>query len=236
MTWPRAEERPVRRVLSQDLIVDTALSMLGNESLDAVSMRRVAQELGTGAASLYAHVSNKEELRELMLDRLLGRVPLPEPDPERWQEQIREIAREQFEVLTAHPGIARVAMEATGPTGPNALLFAEGVIAVLRSGGLSQVEGALAFDLLSQWVAAFAMEAGAARTIEISDEIERRGAQIRNYMRSRSSSFPNLLGLGSLVGSTSVIERYEFGLNVFLAGLPDHRRVQGDDPPPVQVG
>jgi AcrR family transcriptional regulator len=227
MTWPRGEERPVRRALSQDLIVDTALSMLGKETLEAVSMRRVAQELGTGAASLYAHVSNKEELHELMLDRLLGRIPLPEPDPERWQEQIREIARAQFEVLSAHPGIARVAMVAAGPTGPNALLFAEGVLAVLRAGGLSQLEAALAFDLLSQWVAAFAMEAGATRTIEMSDEIEKRGAQIRNYMRSRSASFPNLLDIGPMFGSTSVIERYEFGLNVFLAGLPDHRGASG---------
>lgn len=222
MTWPRAEGKPARRALSQDLIVDTALSM-GKESMDSVSMRRVAQELGTGAASLYAHVSNKDELHELMLDRLLGRVPLPEPDPERWQEQIREIARAQFEVLTAYPGIARVAMEATGPTGPNALLLAEGVLAVLRAGGLSQIEAALAFDLLSQWVAAFAMEAGAGRTVVVGDEIEKRGAQIRNYMRSRSASFPNLLGLGPLLGSTSMVERYEFGLNVFLAGLPDHR-------------
>ncbi|GAB3431774.1 TetR/AcrR family transcriptional regulator [Actinophytocola sediminis] len=223
MTWPRAEERPVRRALSQDLIVDTALSMLGQESLDTVSMRRVAQELDTGAASLYAHVSNKDELHELMLDRLLGRVPLPEPDPQRWQEQIREIARTQYEVLTAHPGIARVAMETTGPTGPNSLLLTEGVIAVFRKGGLSQIEGALAFGLLSQWVAAFAMEAGAVHTNEISDEIEKRGAQIRNYMRSRSATFPNLLGLDSIPGSTSVAERYEFGLNVFLAGLPGNR-------------
>ncbi|OLF08301.1 hypothetical protein BLA60_22950 [Actinophytocola xinjiangensis] len=224
MTWPRGEERPVRRVLSQDLIVDTALSLLSEEGLDAVSMRRVAQALGTGAASLYAHVSNKDELRELMLDRLLGRVPLPEPEPDRWQEQIREIARKQLEVLTAYPGIARVAMETTGPTGPNALLLAEGVIAVLLGGGLSRIEAALSYELLSQWVAAFAMEAGATHTIEIRDEIERKGAQIRHYMRSRKASFPNLLGLDSLLESTSLIERYEFGLNVFLTGLPEHHQ------------
>ena len=208
MTWPRAEERPARRQLSRDLIVDTALRLLGKGTLDAVSMRRVAQELGTGAASLYAHVSNKEELHELMLDRLLGRVPLPEPDPERWQEQIREIARAQLDVLTSYPGIARVAMETTVPTGPNALLLAEGVLAVLRAGGLSQLEAALAFDLLTQWVSAFAMEASATGIVEITDEIERRGAQIRNYMKSRPSAFSNLLDLGSLLCSTPVIVRY----------------------------
>ena len=55
----------------------TALEVLAKEGLDAVTMRRVAQELETGPASLYAHVSNKDELAELMLDAVLADVPLP---------------------------------------------------------------------------------------------------------------------------------------------------------------
>src|SRR5690606_28095546 len=55
-----------RRPLSRDLIVETAQAVVRAEGLDAVSMRRVAQELGTGPASLYAHVSDKDELLELV--------------------------------------------------------------------------------------------------------------------------------------------------------------------------
>src|SRR4051812_33822069 len=66
----RRKVAPPRQPLSQDLIIDTALRVLRAEGLDAVSMRRVAQELDTGPASLYAHESNKEELLELMLDRI----------------------------------------------------------------------------------------------------------------------------------------------------------------------
>jgi AcrR family transcriptional regulator len=94
--WPRARPPARRRALSQDLIIDTALELLGKGSLNTVSMRSVAQALDTGPASLYAHVSSKEELHELMLDRLLGQLPRPEPDPNIWTEQILEMARAQL--------------------------------------------------------------------------------------------------------------------------------------------
>jgi len=219
MTWPRSS-RPARRSLNQDLIVDTALELLGKGDLESVSMRRVAQELGTGAASLYAHVANKDELHELMLDRLLGTIPVPTPDPARWEEQLREVARAQLSVLTSYPGIARVGMETTVPTGPSALRHGEGILALLRAGGLPDRVAALAFDTLALWCAAFAVEVSAARSGEIDpDEVTRRSEQIGAYVSQRAAEFPNLLTLGPTLGATPPQERFEFGLNVFLAGL-----------------
>ena len=56
-------------------------------------MRRLAQELGAGAASLYWHVGDKEELLSLLLDRIVGEAQVPEPDPENWQRTVKELAR-----------------------------------------------------------------------------------------------------------------------------------------------
>lgn len=219
--WPRS--RPVaqqRRTLSQDLIVDTALELLGRGSLDTVSMRRVAQELGTGPASLYAHVSNKEELHELMLDRLLGRLPRPAPDPDKWTEQIIEMARAQLKMLTSYPGIARVGLETIVPTGPNALAYGEAVLAVLRAGGLPDRVAVLSFDTLSLWCAAFAFELGAARAGDADPaEVAERSKEIGAYMAARPTQFPNLLGVGRILSDATPEERFEFGLDVFLAGL-----------------
>jgi AcrR family transcriptional regulator len=216
--WPRA--RPQRRVLSQDLIVDTALELLGNASLDTVTMRRVAQELGTGPASLYAHVGNKEELYELMLDRLLGRLPRPEPDPTRWTEQILQMAKAQLDMFTAYPGIARVGLEAVVPAGPNALVYGEAVLAVFRAGGLPDRTAVFAFDTLSLWCAAFAYELGAVRTGEFDEEkIAARGKDIGAYMAARPAQFPNLLGVGSILSDAKAEDRFEFAIDVFLAGL-----------------
>jgi AcrR family transcriptional regulator len=219
--WPRS--RPAaqqRRALSQDLIVDTALELLGKGSLDTVSMRRVAQTLGTGPASLYAHVNNKEELHELMLDRLLGQLPRPKPDPGIWTEQILEMARAQLKMLTAYPGIARVGLETVVPAGPNALAYGEAVLAILRAGGLPDRVAVFAFDTLSLWCSAFAYEISAIRTGEIDKEdIVARSREIGSYMAARPAQFPNLLGVGQLLSEATADERFEFALDVFLAGL-----------------
>lgn len=204
-----------RRTLSQDLIVDTALDLLGKGSLESVSMRRVAMELNTGAASLYAHVGNKEELHELMLDRLLGTVEVPEPDPKRWQRQLKDVASAQFAVLTSYPGIARVGMETTVPTGPNALLLAEGSLAILRAGGLSDRDAALGFDMLALQVAALAVEASA----DAGAEVAERSAEIGQYMAARAAEFPNLLAVGRFLGESTVEERLDFAVESLLAGL-----------------
>jgi AcrR family transcriptional regulator len=218
--WPRTRPASQRRTLSQDLIVDTALELLGRASLDTVSMRRVAQALGTGPASLYAHVSNKEELHELMLDRLLGRLPRPEPDPNIWTEQILEMARAQLKMLTSYPGIARVGLETVVPAGPNALAYGEAVLAVLRAGGLPDRVAVFAFDTLSLWCSAFAYELSAIRTGEVAEEsIATRGREIGAYMAARPAQFPNLLGVGTILSEATAEERFEFAMDVFLAGL-----------------
>jgi AcrR family transcriptional regulator len=109
----RKSRRPAqvkRQQLSQELIVETGLRILDAEGFDALSMRRVAQELDTGPASLYAHVSGKEELLELIYDRVLSEVRLPEPDPARWKEQLREYAVEVHRVFRDHADVARAAL------------------------------------------------------------------------------------------------------------------------------
>ena len=71
-----------------------AIEVLDEAGVVGLSMRRVADRLGTGAASLYAHVTGKDELLELVFDELVGQVPLPEPDPRIWREQVRQMARD----------------------------------------------------------------------------------------------------------------------------------------------
>src|SRR5689334_4092199 len=76
-----AKRVPRQRALSRDAIADAALRIVDTEGLDALTMRAVGQALGTGAASLYAHVASKDELLELVIERVIGEVPdLPEPD------------------------------------------------------------------------------------------------------------------------------------------------------------
>ena len=129
---PTREERPRRRrqrALTREAIVDAALGIVDAEGLDAMTMRTVAHTLGTGAASLYAHVSSKEDLIELVVERVIGEMRvIAEPEPARWQEQIKETMAEMRAVFGRHGDLARASF-ARIPMGENALRVTESVIA-----------------------------------------------------------------------------------------------------------
>lgn len=220
--WRRQSRSvPDRPPLSQQRIVDQALTLLAEEGLDAVSMRRVAQALGTGPASLYAHLRNKEELYELMLDQLIGEVTVPEPDPRRWREQLKELMRSMVRVMTDHPGSAQLGIATTVPTGTNALRVMEGMLAILRAGGLPDRVTAFAGDLIATYVSAFALEAGtwAGAAADPAAAAER-AHQIRDYFASLPPDrFSHLVALAGPLTEGSVEERFEFGLEVLVVGL-----------------
>jgi hypothetical protein len=96
-------------------------------------MRRVAEELGAAPSALYWHVRNKEELLQLVFDRVVAEIELPPPDAERWQEQLKALAREMRRVLTSHRDIARVSIGAI-PVGPTALSLSSATSSVSTSG------------------------------------------------------------------------------------------------------
>ena len=118
---PRStRDRPAKPPLSEDVILDTALRILREEGLEAVTMRRLATELDTGPASLYVYIAGRDELRNAMLDRVAGMIELEAPDPARWREQVHALALGMLRTMEAHPGIATVAV-ANPPTGERSL-------------------------------------------------------------------------------------------------------------------
>jgi AcrR family transcriptional regulator len=219
--WRSTQRKPARQALSRDLIVDTALALLEKEGLDALSMRRVAQALNTGPASLYAHVRNRDELCEMMFDRILGELDVPTPDPEHWREQLKELCLTQVRAMIMYPGIAQVVSNTMIPVGPNALRHGEGMLAILRAGGLSERHAAFAFDALGLYGKAYAAEASVWKSADFDEaEMAERGRQMTEYMNSLpSGTFPNLLAIGSLFSAETARERLEFAIDMFIAGL-----------------
>ncbi len=217
----RPRRRAEKPVLSQELVVKTALELLAAEGIEAVSMRRVAQALETGPASLYAHVANKEELHELMVDHVLDFGPVPEPDPDRWTEQAKDLLRQSVRSLTAFPGIAKIWWSIQVPVGANALQQGEAMVAILRSGGLSLKQAIYAGDTLWLYAKAFAYEGAGWQHGDIDlAEQEKRGRQMVDYMTSfPAGTFQNLLQMGEFFSAESAQERFEFGIDMFLGGL-----------------
>jgi AcrR family transcriptional regulator len=223
--WRTPRRTAAKPQLSQEVIVDTALRILDREGLDAVSMRRIAEELDTGAASLYAHVANKTELLELAFEQVLGEIKLPEPDPERWQKQVHEVARESLRVLANHADIARVSL-ASIPVGQNALRIAETMLAIMIGGGVPAQAAAWAVDRISLYINAEAYEgslfANKLRDSGQAPENYLAGyfGQIADYYRSLPRDrFPHIVDNVELLMAGDGEERFEFGLDMLIRSL-----------------
>ncbi|MEU5876466.1 TetR/AcrR family transcriptional regulator C-terminal domain-containing protein [Spirillospora sp. NPDC047279] len=181
--WVRGANKSGRRQLSLEAILESAMRILESEGLDAVTMRRVAQDMGTAAGSLYAHVRNKAELHELLLDAALAPVHVPEPDPARWRDQLLELLTGTARAMVAKPGIARVSMETAIPTTPNALRLMDGVLALLDAGGIPPREALAAADVLALHLTAAAYEMSVGGTPDAAaEELQRRTSQITQYL------------------------------------------------------
>jgi AcrR family transcriptional regulator len=216
----RPKATPRRSGLSVESIVAAAIEVLDESGVAGLSMRRVAERLGTGAASLYAYVSGREELLALVFDELIGRVALPEPDPKRWREQVHQALGDLLEILTAHRDAALAGLGRI-PTSPKALLGADTLAAVLRAGGLSDRTVALGLDQLLLYVCACAFERGLFEHSGMSqEEIDEYFAEVnRFYAALPAARFPVLASIGDEMAAYDGEERFRFGLDVLLAGL-----------------
>ena len=226
--WQAASRaRPARAPLSQDAIVHAALRVLDRDGSAGLSMRRVADELGTGPASLYWHVANKDALINLIIDQVASEIPLPEPDPDRWQEQLKDWMLGVRQVFGRHPGVAALTLGRV-PTGPNVLRWAEWTLALLRGAGIPDRIAAFAGDLLGLYLGATGYEAAMPPMTSPTGEplsLEERVAMIRGYFASLpADQVPNVVAtVDDLVGG-GPDERFALGLDVILRGLASYAR------------
>lgn len=209
-----------RRALSREGIVAAALRVVDDEGVDAVTMRRVAEELGTGAASLYAHVQDKEELLEAVFDAVLAEMALPDRiDGRNWQRQVKQIAIDLHEVLLRHRDIARVAMGRV-PIGPNALAAYEVTLAILRAGKLDDDTAALAADMIVAVIAGSAYEASLWMARGNPEDYSQ---QLRAAFESLPvDRYPTIVSMVDALlgdGEETGDERFAFKLDVLIAGL-----------------
>lgn len=228
LPWDQYKPAKVRQPLSRDAIVDAAVKIVDEQGLSALSMRAVANALGTGAASLYAHVTSKEQLLDLVLDRVYGEFEIPAPEPGRWQEQMKEFVRGALRVIRSHPGMA-AAMLSTPPMGPNGLRLTEGMLSLMRSAGMPDTISAYVGELIGQYIAVTAIEQETfSQRFGVADK-EKLAAwvgQFRTYLENLpEQEYPNVVEMaraGAMTDSQSDDERFELGLDIIMRGLASY--------------
>ena len=225
-------ERPAKAALSRAGIIETAVAVLRAEGLERVTMRRLATELDTGAASLYVYVRNTAELHAAVLDELLGSVTLTSAtEPAEWTDDIARVLWSYTGILIQYPGLARSAL-VTRPSGPNYLALAERLLSLLRAGGIPDSQSAWGIDLLFQFATSIAAEqATRDRATDASEEEEALATAIR---QATAGTYPMILALGDDLLSGTPQARYDWGVTVLLNGMattprPPHQSNNNDE-------
>lgn len=231
LPWDQFKPAKTRQALSRDAIVDAAAAIVDEQGLSALSMRAVAQALGTGAASLYAHVTSKEQLLDLLLDRVYGEFETPEPEPGRWQEQLKDFVRGALRIVRSHPGMA-AAMLSTPPMGPNGLRLTEGMLSLMRGAGMPDAVSAYVGELIGQYIAVTALEQETFSQrfgVTDKDAMAEWIGQFRSFLSNLpAGQYPNLVEMarnGAMTESETEDDRFELGLDIIVRGLASYGRV-----------
>lgn len=211
-------ERPAKPALTLTGIIDTAMSIMEQEGLQRVTMRRLAQALDTGPASLYVYVTNTAELHSAILERLLGHVDLTAAhlDEGDWRTRLDAVLASYEQVLFAHPALALSAVTAR-PNGDNYLALLDTLLALLAEGGVPDLQAAWGVDILLQSATASAAEHATRREDAAADA---EWAQLRRTLTDAPPArFPHVHAQGGNLLSGTPVERRRWSVDMLLNGI-----------------
>jgi AcrR family transcriptional regulator len=222
LVWARPERPSRERAggLDRQQIVRAAITIADHQGLDALTMRRVAHELGAGTMSLYWHVRSKDELIELMRDEVAGEHTLqPSGD---WRSDLARFARDTRGMFLRHPWLASVAW-GTPPLGPNSLRQDELTMAAMSSLGVDlQTQGAIG-AVVYFFVVGFVLRELAQEQVQqrTGVTIEEWRASVAPYIQQQLATgrYPNLQRAISSGGDLDNDRAFEFILDFILDGV-----------------
>jgi AcrR family transcriptional regulator len=219
MTTTEARDLPAREPrerLTRDRIVEAALQVMDSEGLDAVSMRRVAREVGAEAMSLYHHVRDKDDLLQAICDRVMASFAFPHEAGD-WSEQMRAGARAWRRLLQAHPDLMRLFAMTHGPDPRSAdsLRPTEFALRLIRDAGLSDRDTVQAFHAFGGYIQGFVMMEGG--SIKGASDHPDDTAAFEGSVPAEA--FPVLAAVSRYFAECDADEQFEFGLDLMIRGL-----------------
>ncbi|WP_262380307.1 TetR/AcrR family transcriptional regulator [Nonomuraea sp. PA05] len=204
--------------LTAQAIAERALEIGDTEGIDAVTIRRLATDLGVTPMALYWHYKNKEQLLVGMADHLIGGFA-PEPADERpWQAQLRDLTEGLIRALRTHP-CAKNVLEQIDPVAvPNFLAVWDLALGLARTAGFGVDESCLITKYLLQ--SAIAIADAPVHGAAEPDRAERVRAKQVGLQTLPVDRYPHLVEMaGPLVGGTDPMLYDTFGVDLVLSGI-----------------
>jgi AcrR family transcriptional regulator len=155
VTEPNATEDR-RTPLTRDRVLQGAVDLADRGGNEALSMRKLGQELGVDAMALYRHVRSKDDLLDALVEVIVGQIERPSQGGD-WKANLRQQAMAARKVMLSHPWARRV-LEERGTGGPACLAYIESVLATLHDGGFSIELAHHALHVLSSRIFGFTQD------------------------------------------------------------------------------
>jgi AcrR family transcriptional regulator len=216
-----------RLPLSRERVLTAAVALAGADGIEALTMRRLGQELGVEAMSLYKHVANKEDLLDGMVDAVFAEIGLPRAGAD-WRTAMRDRANSVREALTRHPW-ATPLMQSRSRPGPATLRHHDAVIGTLRAAGFPIALVAHAFSALDSYIYGFALQQRA-----LPFETGEQTAELAQSIMASfpADEYPHLVELTVrhvLQPGYDYGDEFAFGLDLLLEGLERALRDRNPD-------
>jgi AcrR family transcriptional regulator len=214
-----------RAPLSKQRVVDAAVALAQRDGIETLTMRKLAEEVGAGAMSLYHYVPNKEELLDGMIDVVFGEIELPPTDLD-WRTAMRLRALSTREALNRHRWAVGL-MESRRTPGPASARLHDAVLGCLREGGFSIEMTVQAYSVLDAYIYGFALQEKSVPFDDAEGAAEVAEEQVQEY-----DTFADHPYLAEVVaGHVATVgydfaSAFEYGLDLILDAL-EQRRVAG---------
>lgn len=217
-----------RYPLSREKVLECALDLADESGIGALTIRSLAQSMGTKPMSLYYYVANKDEILDGIVDLVFGEIELPSPAGN-WREEMHRRAHEVRAALKRHPWAVGLLESRSSPGAAN-LRHHDATLGTLRAAGFSVQLTAHAYALLDSYIYGFALQE-AALPFDGRDT----PAEITTPIVERFSTgqYPHLVEIATehvLKPGYDFGDEFDFGLNLILDGLSRSIPTTGSDP------
>jgi len=216
-----------RTPLTRQRVLRAAVALADRGGVGALSMRKLAQELGVEAMSLYHHVANKDDILDGIVDVVFGEIELPTGEAG-WEAAMRRRSVSAREALRRHPWATGL-MESRRTPGPANIRHHDAVLGVLRNAGFPVELAAHAYSLLDSYIYGFALQEASLpfhtpeETAEVAQEIMS-AFPADDYPHLAEIATEHVLQPGYDYGN-----EFLYGLDLILDGLARARAAAGED-------
>jgi AcrR family transcriptional regulator len=205
-----------RTPLSRERVLRAALALADAGGIDSLSMRKLGEERGVEAMSLYNHVANKDDILDGIVDLVFSEIALPS-DRADWKPAMRRRAISAHEALLRHPWAPSLMQSRTKP-GPSTLRHHDSVLGSLRNAGFTLVMAAHAFSVIDGYVCGFTLQ-----QINLPLQSREQVAEVgESILRQLAGEYPRLAEMiteHAMKPGYDDAKEFEFGLDLILEGL-----------------